>query len=96
MLRVFKNKVLWKIFGPKRDTVTVQWRRLHNEDLYDLYSSPNINQVFKSRRMRRTGHVVCMGNRRGVNRVLVRKTHRKSNLEDLAIGGRILQWFLKK
>jgi hypothetical protein len=89
-LRVFKNKVLWKIFGPKRDTVTVQWRRLHNEELYDPYSFPNINQVIKSRRMRWTGYVVCMGNRRGVYRVLVRKTYRRSNLEDLAIDGRIL------
>jgi hypothetical protein len=68
----------------------VQWRRLHNEELYDLYSFPNINQVIKSRRMRLTGHVVCMGNRRIVYRVLVRKTHRRSNLEDLAIDGRIM------
>jgi len=89
-LRVFKNKVLWKTFGPKMDKVTVQWRRLHNEEHYDLYYFPNINQVIKSRRMRWTGHVVCMGNRRGVCRVLMRKTHKKSNLEDLAIDGRII------
>jgi len=89
-LRVFKNKVLWKIFGPKRDKVTVQWRRLHSEELYDLYSFPNINQVIKSRRMRYTGCVVCMGNRRGVYKVMVRKTHKKSNWEDLVIDGRII------
>jgi hypothetical protein len=51
-LRVFENRVLKKIFGPKRDEVTGEWRRLHNEDLNDLYSSPNIFQVIKSRRMR--------------------------------------------
>jgi hypothetical protein len=51
-LRVFENKVLRRIFGPKRDEVTGEWRRLHNEELYALYSSPNIIQVTKSRRIR--------------------------------------------
>jgi hypothetical protein len=51
-LRVFENKVLRRIFGPKRDDVTGEWRRLHNKELYALYSSPNIIQVIKSRRVR--------------------------------------------
>jgi len=60
-LRVFENTVLRRIFGPKRDEVTGEWRRLHNEELNDLYSSPNIVQVTKSRRMRWAGHVARMG-----------------------------------
>ena len=72
-LRVFENMVLRRIFGPRRDEVTGEWRRLHNEELNDLYSSPNIVRVIKSRRMRRAGHVVCMGEERGVYRVLVGK-----------------------
>jgi hypothetical protein len=58
---VFENGVLRGIFGPKRDGVTGEWRRLHNEELNDLCSSPNIIRVNKSRRMRLVGHVVCMG-----------------------------------
>ena len=56
-LRVFENKVLRKIFGPRRDEVTGEWRNLHNEELNDLYCSPNIVRVIKSRRMRWAGHV---------------------------------------
>jgi hypothetical protein len=63
-LRVFENRVLKKILGPKRDDVPVEWRRLHNEVLYDLYSSQNVIWVIKYRRMRRAGHVSHMGNRR--------------------------------
>ena len=62
-----------RIFGPRRDEVTGEWRRLHNEELNDLYSSPNIVRVIKSRRMRWAGHVACMGEGRGVYRVLVGK-----------------------
>jgi len=72
-LRVFESMVLRRIFGPRRDEVTGEWRRLHNEELNDLYSSPNIVWVIKSRRMRWTGHVARMGEERGVYRVLVGK-----------------------
>jgi hypothetical protein len=70
-LRVFKNRVLRRIFGPKRDEVTGEWRRLHNEELYDLYSSPNIIRVIKSRRMRWAGHVASMGEGRGAYKILM-------------------------
>ena len=62
-----------KIFGPRRDEVTGEWRRMHNEELNDQYSSPNIVWVIKSRRMRWAGHVACMDEERGVYMVLVRK-----------------------
>ena len=77
-LRVFENMVLRRIFGPRRDEVTGEWRRLHNGKLNDLYSSPNIVRVIKSRRMRWVGHVACMGEERGVYRVLVGKPEGKS------------------
>jgi hypothetical protein len=79
-LRVFENRVLRKIFGPKREEVTRKWRKLHKEDLNDLYSSPNIARVIKSRRMRRTGHVARMGEKRSVYRALVGKPEGKSPL----------------
>jgi hypothetical protein len=62
-LRVLENKVLRRIFGPKRDQVTGEWRRLHNKELYALYFSPNIIRVIKSRRLRWAGHVARMGER---------------------------------
>jgi len=65
---MFENRVLRRIFGPKRDEVTMEWRKLRNEELNDLYSSPNIVRVIKSRRMRLTGHVAHMGERKGVYR----------------------------
>ena len=70
-LRVFENRVLKRLFGPKRDEVTEEWRKLHNEELWDLNSLPNILRVVKSRRMRWAGHVARMGEGRGVHRVLV-------------------------
>jgi hypothetical protein len=68
-LRVFENRVLSRVYGPKRDEVTGVWRKRHNEELHDLYSSPTIVRVIKSRRMRWAGHVARMGEGRGVNRV---------------------------
>jgi hypothetical protein len=70
---VFENRVLRIIFGPNRDEVTGKWRKLHNEELNDLYSSPNTLRVIKSRRMRWAGHIASMGEMRGVYRVLVGK-----------------------
>jgi hypothetical protein len=58
---VFENRVLRRIFGPKRDEVTGRWRKLHNEELHDLYFSPSIMRLIKSRRMRWAGHVARMG-----------------------------------
>jgi len=72
-LKVFENMVLRRIFGPRRDEVTGEWRRLHNEELNDLYCSPNIVRVIKSRRMRWAGHVARVGEERWVYRVLVGK-----------------------
>jgi len=78
--RVFENMVLRRIFGPRRDKVMGDWRRLHNEELSDLYSSPNIVRVIKSRRMRWAGHMARMGEERGVYRVLVGKPEGKRPL----------------
>jgi len=72
--------VLRRIFGPRRDEVTGEWRRLHNDELNDLYYSPNIVQVIKSRRMRCAGHVARMGEEREVYRVLVGKPEEKRPL----------------
>jgi hypothetical protein len=80
-LRVFENRVLKRVFGPKRDEGTGEWRKLHNEELNNLYSLPNIVWVFKSRRMRWAGHVARMGEKRGVHRVLVGKPEGNRPLE---------------
>jgi len=72
-LRVLKKRVLRRISGSKRDEVTGDWRKLHNDELNVLYSSPSIFLVIKSRRMRWEGHVAYMGERRGIYRILVGK-----------------------
>jgi len=77
MLRVLENGVLRRIFGSKRDEVTGEWSKLHNEELNDLYFSPNIVRVIKSRRRKWEGYVARLGERRGVYRVLVGKPERK-------------------
>ena len=79
-LRVFENRVLRRIFGPKRDEVRGEWRKLHNEELNDLYCSSNIVRVIKSRRMRWAGHVARMREGRGAYRVLVGKPRGKRPL----------------
>jgi hypothetical protein len=78
-LRVFENSVLRRIFGPKREE-DGSWRKLHNNELHNLYSSPNIVRVIKSRRTRWAGHVACMGEGRGVYRVLVGRPEGKRPL----------------
>ena len=94
-VRVFENRVL-RIFGPKRDEVTGQWRKIHNEQLNNMYSSPNIFRVIKSRRMRLAGHVARMGERRGVDRVLWRNLRERDHLGDEGIDGRIiLRWIFR-
>jgi len=70
---MLENKVLRRIFGQKRDELTGEWRKLHNEELNDLYSSPSIARAFKTRRMRWVGYVERMGERKGVYRVLIGK-----------------------
>ena len=79
-LRVFKNRVLRRIFGPKRDGVAGEWIKLLNEELNDLYSSPSIVRLVKSRRMRWAGHVACVEEGRGVHKVLVGKPEGKRTL----------------
>jgi hypothetical protein len=82
-LRVFENRVLRRVFGPERDEVTGEWRRLHNEELYALYSSPNIIRAIKSRRSRWARHVACVGESRDAYRVLAGKPEARRPLERL-------------
>jgi hypothetical protein len=79
-LRVFENKVLRRIFGPKKDGVTGGWRKLHNEELHNFYSSPSIIKIIKLRRMRWAGHVARMGEKRNVYMLLVGKREGKRPL----------------
>jgi hypothetical protein len=85
-LRMFENRVVRRIFGPRREEATGEWRRVHN----DLYCSPNIVWVNKSRRMRQAGHIQRMGERRGAYRVLVGKPEGNNHLEDPDIHDRII------
>jgi hypothetical protein len=95
-LRVFENRVLRRIFGPKREE-DGSWRKLHNDELHDLYSSPNIFRVIKSRRMRWVGHVACMGEGRCevLTGFWLGGPKARDHWEDLGVGGRItLRWTL--
>jgi hypothetical protein len=85
---VFENRVLRRIFRPKREEVTGEWRLLHGGELLNLYSSPDIMRQIKSRRMRWTGHVARMGEGRNMYRVLAGKSERKDYLEDQGVVGR--------
>jgi hypothetical protein len=78
---VFENRVLRRILGPKRDEMMGEWRKLHNEELRDLYSSPSVIRIIKSRRMRWAGHVARMGEKRNAYRLLVGKLEGKGPLE---------------
>jgi hypothetical protein len=76
---VFENRVLRRIFGPKRDEVTGELRKLHNKELHDLYSLPSIIRIIKSQRMRWSGHVARMGEKRNAYRLLVGKPEGKNH-----------------
>jgi hypothetical protein len=89
-LRVYKNRVLRRIFGPERVGVTREWKKLHNEKLKDLYTSFNGVRVIKSRRKRWAGYVARMGERRSVFRVLVKKSEEKKNLGGTGVNVRII------
>jgi hypothetical protein len=78
------------MFGTKRDEVTGEWRKVHNEGLNDLYSSPHIIQIIKSKRMRWAGHMARFEQRRGAYRVWVGRSKGKDHLEDLGIDGKII------
>jgi hypothetical protein len=78
---VFENRVLRRIFGSKRNEVTGDWRKLHNEELHNLYSSPSIIRMIKSRRMRWAGHVTRMGTKRNSYKMLAGKPEGRRSLE---------------
>jgi hypothetical protein len=95
-LRVFENRVLRRICGPKRDEATGEWRRLHNEELNDLYSSPNIIRVIKSRRVRWAGHVARMGGKEVHTGFCWGDLREGDHLGDPGVNGRIiLKWIFK-
>jgi len=96
-LRVFENMVLRRIFGPRRDEVTGEWRRLHNEEINDLFTSPNIVWVIKSRRMRWVRHVACIGEERGCIGSWWRNRREGDHWGDLGVDGWIiLGWISRK
>jgi hypothetical protein len=90
MLRVFENRVLRRIFWSKRFEVTGEWRRLHNQELYALYSSSNIIREIKSRTMKWAEHVACMGERKVAYKVLLGKPEERNHLKDPGIDGRMI------
>jgi hypothetical protein len=89
-LRMLENRVLRRIFGPKKDDVTGRWRKLHDEELHNLSSSPSIISMITSRRIKWRGHVACMRGKRNAYRILMGKPEGKRRLEDLDIGGWII------
>jgi hypothetical protein len=89
-LRVFENRVLRRIFGPKRDEVIGGGRKVHNEELHNLYCLPSIIRIIKSRRMRWAWHVARMGEKRNAYRILVGKSEGKRPLGRPRLGGRII------
>jgi hypothetical protein len=90
------NKVLRRIFGPKRDEVTMEWRKLHNEELYDLHSSPNIFGVIKSRRMRWAGYVARMKEKRGYTGFWWENVRERDYFGEPGVDGRIIRWIFRK
>jgi hypothetical protein len=88
--RVFENRVRRRIFGTKRDEVTGEWRKLHKEDLNDLYRSPDIIRVIKSRKMRWAGHVARVGRGEVHTRFWWGELIKRENFEDLGLDGRII------
>ena len=96
-LGVFENRVLRKVFGPKKDEVTGEWRKLHNEELNDLYSSPNIVRVVKSRQMRWAGHVARMGGVEVCTGCWWGSLRDRGHWGDQDVDGRIiLRWIFRK
>jgi hypothetical protein len=94
-LRVFENRVLRRIYGPKKDEVTGEWRKMHNEELHILYSSPSIIRQIKSRRMRWAGHVARMGEERNVYMVLKGKPKEGDHMENQGVDGNMgSEWIL--
>jgi hypothetical protein len=99
-LGVFENRMLRRIFGPKRDEVTGEWRKLRNEELHELYSSPSIIRIIKARRMRWAGHVARMGEKRNAYRLFVGKPEgrrplgrpRRRCLENIRMGIAEVRW----
>jgi hypothetical protein len=92
---VFENRVLRRIFGPKRDEVTEEWRKLHNGELHNLYSSPDIVRQLKSRRMRWAGHVARMGKGRKCTGFWWESLKERGHLEDQGVDGRMgSKWVL--
>jgi hypothetical protein len=96
-VRVFENRVMMRIFGPKRDEVTGEWRKLHNEELYDLYCSPTIVRVIKSTRVRWAGHVARLGRGETCTGFRWENLRERDHWGDLGVEEKIiLRWILRK